>query len=114
MERARIMAGDILEAEAHRRAVEGVEEPVGWYRGKPGGTVRRYSDNLLMFLLKGVLPERYKDRMEVAGAFANIDLTRLPDDLIARLAAGEHPLSVLASAGERLLLPAGKAEQEEQ
>ncbi len=29
MERARIMAADILEAEAHRRAVEGVEEPVG-------------------------------------------------------------------------------------
>ena len=60
------MAGDILEAEAHRRAVEGVEEPVGWYKGQAGGTVRRYSDVLLMFLLKGVLPERYKDRIEDA------------------------------------------------
>ena len=114
MERARIMAGDILEAEAHRRAVEGVEEPVGWYKGQAGGTVRRYSDNLLIFLLKGVLPERYKDRMELHGAFANIDITRLPDDLIARLAAGENPVSVLAGAGEHLLLPAREAEQAEQ
>ena len=76
--------------------------------------MRRHSDVLLMFLLKGVLPERYKDRMEVQGAFANIDITRLPDPLIARLAAGENPLSVLAGAGEHLLLPAGEAEQEGQ
>ena len=37
-------AADILEAEAKRRAVEGVEEPTGWYKGVPGGYVRRYSD----------------------------------------------------------------------
>ena len=115
MERARIMAGDILEAEAHRRAVEGVEEPVGWYKGQAGGTVRRYSDVLLMFLLKGVLPERYKDRVEVGGSLLqNIDIRRLPDELIERLAAGEHIMSVLAGAGEHLLLPPGDAEQEEQ
>ncbi len=59
---ARVMAADVLEAEAHRRAVEGVEEPAGWYRGVAGGTVRRYSDNLLMFLLKGARPERYRER----------------------------------------------------
>ncbi len=44
-------AADVLEGEAHRRAVDGWEEPVGWYKGVAGGTVRRYSDNLLMFLL---------------------------------------------------------------
>ncbi len=31
-------AADTLEAEACRRAVEGVEKPVGWYKGKPGGS----------------------------------------------------------------------------
>ena len=45
-------ATEVLEAEAFRRAVEGVEEQVGWYRGVAGGTVRRYSDVLLIFLLK--------------------------------------------------------------
>ena len=47
-------ATDVLEAEAHRRAVEGWEEPVGWYKGRAGGTVRKYSDVLLIFLLKGL------------------------------------------------------------
>jgi len=47
-----------LEDEAHRRAAEGVEEPV-YYKGEVVGTVRRYSDVLLIFLLKGLKPERY-------------------------------------------------------
>ena len=50
-----------LEAEARRRAVEGVEKPV--YQGKElVGTVRESSDTLLIFLLKGANPEKYKDR----------------------------------------------------
>ncbi len=47
---------DLLEAEAWRRAVEGVEKPVGWYKGKPGGYVREYSDTLLIFPLRGLRP----------------------------------------------------------
>lgn len=62
---ARRMAGDILEDEAIRRAVEGVEEPVGWYKGEPGGTVRKYSDTLLIFLMKGARPDKYVDRQVV-------------------------------------------------
>ena len=58
-------ATDVLEAEAHRRAVEGIEEPVGWYKGVAGGTVRRYSDVLLIFLLKSLRPERYRERVDV-------------------------------------------------
>ena len=53
-----------MEGEARRRAVDGVEEPVGWYQGKPGGLVRKYSDRLLVLLLKAWIPERYKDRTE--------------------------------------------------
>ena len=56
---------DSLVGEARRRAKEGVEKPVGWYQGVAGGTVREYSDNLLMFLIKARRPE-YRERTDVA------------------------------------------------
>lgn len=64
---AKTAAIDQLEREARRRAIEGVEEPTGWYKGEPGGFVKRYSDTLLIFLLKGALPDKYKDRHEHTG-----------------------------------------------
>ena len=42
LETAKRMAGDALEVEAIRRAYEGVETPVGWYKGKPGAFIRQY------------------------------------------------------------------------
>ena len=54
-------AAQRLEAEARRRAEEGVEEPV-FYQGKQCGVIRKYSDSLLMFLLKGAMPDKYKER----------------------------------------------------
>ena len=89
-------ATDVLEAEAHRRAVEGWEEAVGWYKGEAGGTVRKYSDVLLIFLLKSLRPEKYRERVDLRGSLAHIDVSQLPDHLLARIAAGEHPFSVLA------------------
>lgn len=61
-------AADRLEEEARRRAVEGVEEPV-YQGGKRVGTIRRYSDTLLIFLLKGARPAKYRSRssIELAG-----------------------------------------------
>ena len=44
-----------------------MREPTGWYKGKPGGYVQRYSDNLLMFEVKRQIPE-YRDRWELTGA----------------------------------------------
>ena len=99
-------ATDVLEAEAHRRAVEGVEEQVGWYRGVAGGTVRRYSDVLLIFLLKSLRPERYRERLDVRGVLAHLDVSLLPDELVARLAAGENPISVLAPVLQAAEVPA--------
>ena len=55
------MAGDKLEQEARRRAVHGVSEPV-FYQGQVCGTVQKYSDTLLIVLLKGAKGEKYKDR----------------------------------------------------
>lgn len=55
-----------LEQEAIRRAVDGVKEPV-FYQGEKVAAVTRYSDTLLIFMLKGLRPERYKDRHEHTG-----------------------------------------------
>ena len=51
-------ATDALEAEVRRRALSGVEEPV-FYRGKQIAIVRKPSDQLLMFLLRGLRPNKY-------------------------------------------------------
>lgn len=58
-----------LEDEAHRRAFEGVPEPV-FHQGVECGSVRKYSDTLAIFLLKAHRPEKYREnsRMELTGA----------------------------------------------
>jgi len=53
-----------LEAEADRRAVNGIDEPV-FYKGEMIATKKKYSDNLLMFRLKGISPDKYRERREV-------------------------------------------------
>lgn len=65
-------ASDLLEKEARRRAHDGWDEPVFGSMGTglgsgEVGTVRKYSDTLLIFLLKGARPEKYRDRHEVTG-----------------------------------------------
>jgi hypothetical protein len=63
---ARRQAGDRLEAEAFRRGVDGIDEPLIGRVGKDQDgiitTVRRYSDGLLTLLLKANRPDKYKDR----------------------------------------------------
>ncbi|HEX6937920.1 MAG TPA: hypothetical protein VF158_00810, partial [Longimicrobiales bacterium] len=66
-------AADHLEAEARRRALEGVERKQFTQRGDPiidpatgkHYVERAYSDTLLIFLLKGARPERYRDRQQL-------------------------------------------------
>ena len=57
------MGADMLEDEAVRRAKDGVERPV-YQGGKLVGHVQEYSDTLLIFLLKGARPEKYRDRVQ--------------------------------------------------
>jgi hypothetical protein len=38
-----------------------------FYQGQQFATVRKYSDTLLIFLLKGRKPERYRERVEHSG-----------------------------------------------
>lgn len=54
---------DVLEAESFRRAVRGVERTKFW-QGVPIGVEQEYSDTLLLAMLKGRRPERYKERVQ--------------------------------------------------
>jgi hypothetical protein len=62
---AELIAADLLEQEAHRRAFEGVLKPV-YQKGMQVGSVREYSDKLMELLLKARKPDTFKDRKEVA------------------------------------------------
>jgi hypothetical protein len=58
-----------LKEDALRRAMKGVLEPV-FFRGRKCGSVRKYSDSLLLALMKAAFPEEFAERKksEVAGA----------------------------------------------
>lgn len=71
-------AGDILEDEAIRRAVDGVEKAV-YFQGKIVGYESHYSDQMLMFLLKGNRPDKFASRSQIdATLSANIGVALLP------------------------------------
>lgn len=74
---AEVRAIDALEEEARRRAAIGTEKPV-FHKGEVCGTIREYSDTLLIFLLKGARPEKYRERLDlnvaqVVKAYAGFD-----------------------------------------
>jgi hypothetical protein len=62
-EEAKEEAIEKLEREAVRRACEGVDKPI-YYKGQLVDTVREYSDTLLIFLLKGLRPDKYAERVK--------------------------------------------------
>ena len=74
-------AADLLEQEAVRRAVEGVDKPV-YQGGRMVGIVKEYSDTLLIFLLKGARPNKYRDNVKV-------DVSQLSDAELQRISSGE-------------------------
>lgn len=57
------IAVGLLEDEAWRRAREGTKKPV-FYKGIKAGTIREYSDTLLIFLLKAH-DKKYRDTLDV-------------------------------------------------
>lgn len=54
-------AADMLEGEAFRRANEGVQKPI-FQKGELKAVLTEYSDPLTMFLLRGLRPDKYRDR----------------------------------------------------
>jgi len=56
-------AVESMELECRRRAVDGVKKPV-YQGGKLVGEITEFSDTLLIFMLKALRPEKYRDRYE--------------------------------------------------
>ena len=82
---------EVLEDEAIRRGQRGYDVDV-YHGGKVVGVERRYSDVLLIFMLKGANPEKYADRLkqDLTGKMQISDMA--DEDLnsrIARLAAAQ-------------------------
>ena len=75
---------DRLEDEARRRAFEGIEAPLV-SAGKLVATTRRYSDRLLIFLLKSRRPEKYRERTSIEHG-GGIDVTGAKEALERKLA----------------------------
>ena len=57
---AEIEATEVMEQEAHRRGILGVDKPV-FHQGVQVATVKEYSDVLLIFMLKARNPGKYRD-----------------------------------------------------
>ena len=71
---------DALESEARRRALAGIEEPVFW-QGVEVGQTRKYSDALLIFLLKGKRPGVYRERVQVQAEGVGLLALATPEQL---------------------------------
>lgn len=55
---------DAAEQELQRRAVKGYLEPV-FYKGQMVHKIRKFSDRLLEFYLKGKRPDVYRERLDI-------------------------------------------------
>jgi hypothetical protein len=73
-EQAKAKYCDRLRQEIDRRAANGVLKPV-YYQGEKVGTIREYSDTLLIFQAKAKMPE-YRDKVQVEQT-GNVNVTLL-------------------------------------
>lgn len=90
---------DVLESEAIRRAVDGFTEPI-FFQGVQCGEVRKYSDLLLIFMLKARRPNVYREniRHEHGG---------LDDRPISIHAVSDEELERIITAAAAELIPEG-------
>jgi hypothetical protein len=108
---AEIRSTEVLETEARRRAVEGVEKQRRVYDNR-GNLVDEYvetsySDTLLIFLLKARAPEKYRDRHDITSGgqpltTAHADLDHAITERLAQMVAGGKGAGALVddSTGE--------------
>lgn len=94
---------DALEQEAVRRAWHGIDKPV-YQGGELVGHIREYSDSLLIFTLKAVRPEKYRDRYDVTTGGQPIqrsheDLDAAIERRLAQMAIGSQGADEMAPAG---------------
>lgn len=71
---------DLIEDELFRRAIRGEPEPI-FHQGEQVATILRKSDALLMFLARGAMPDRYRERVtaEVSGTINLVERMRSAD-----------------------------------
>jgi len=94
-------AADMLEAEAVRRAKEGVKKDV-WFKGEIVGQEIVYSDSLLALLLKASKPEKYSERTrQDTNVNVNVGIAVLP--MASRSIADWEASSVAVREQQRLL-----------
>jgi hypothetical protein len=75
---------EVLELEADRRARIGVAEPI-YYQGVQVGTVQKYSDGLLMFRLKALKPEKYREPKADTNIVINDDRAKMDPEMAAKM-----------------------------
>lgn len=105
-------AADILEEESHRRAYDGVSRPV-LYQGKPifvsvdkkgnivppqtkGATKRallehEYSDTLMIFLLNGLRPGKYRKQIGLSGPTGGPVQLGIIEEIVDATPANDDP-----------------------
>lgn len=100
---AQRMGAASLEEEAIRRARDGVTRKI-FYKDEHIADEQVYSDVLLIFLLKGAMPDKYRDRVDIrvniqhAAAKVAADLGMTPDEVLAEAQALLHELDHGATA----------------
>jgi len=119
---AKEMAGDFLEDEAIRRAMEGVTRKV-FHQGEHVDNEQVLSDTLLIFLLKGAKPEKYRDaaprddRSEVSALLKAVLLElaerQPPRDVTPEAEWAPLPPTTRQEPGARAVLPPPPAVEED-
>lgn len=100
-------AGDFIESEAVRRATEGVVEAV-YYQGRPVGAVKRYSDGVMMTLLRGFKPQKYSNKTELSGPDGG------PIEIVQRLNAARARMNAEnLEAAQKALAAIAKDDEDE-
>jgi hypothetical protein len=84
------VAIEAMEGEARRRAVLGTSKPV-YQGGRQVGDVTEYSDTLMVFLLKALRPDKYRERVDLT-----VDIRREAEKLAAE--AGLDTEALIAEA----------------
>jgi hypothetical protein len=94
---AEAIALGLLEEEARRRALEGVERPI-YQQGNLVGYERVYSDRMLEILLKAHDPQKYRDNQPADPGGVVINLVQFNGEQPRALPAGPMPVTIDAKA----------------
>lgn len=108
-DRAQTIATSLLEDESFRRAHDGVDKPV-YQNGSLVGTIREYSDTLMIFLLKA-RDKKYRDANRATEPDAYTSGVASAEDAVRKLAALLAPGRADESARDTIVSALGSDER---